>query len=189
METERLRMHCWDPEDIAGEINAFRPIATDSEVMRFINNGIPWTEARMREFIEKQLRQFAALRLCYWKLISKDSNEFCGICGLQPLAETGEPEVGWWLTPSYWGKGLATEAASAALAYGFEQTSIDHVVAVAVPENRASTHLMGKLGMTHEKDFLHYGSPHAFYSISKQAWAARAVKPTPPRIDHLGPSI
>jgi RimJ/RimL family protein N-acetyltransferase len=176
METERLRMDCWDPADVAGEIATFRRIATDSQVMRYINNGNPWTEARMREFVEKQVRQFAALRLCYWKLISKEANEFSGICGLQPLAETGEPEIGWWLAPPYWGKGLATEAAQAALRYGFAQPGIDHVVAVAVPENRASTHVMEKLGMTHEKDFMHYGYLHAFYSISKQAWVARRVE-------------
>ena len=54
---------------------------------------------------------------CFWKLQRKPDGRLIGLCGLQalPLGCRYEVEIGWWLTPRYWGRGLATEAASAAL--------------------------------------------------------------------------
>src|SRR5947209_8724563 len=98
LESPRLRLLPWSPEDI----DAFRPIAIDPEVMRYINNGRPWPDERIREFVQRQIRQFENLNHCYWKLVLKQTNVLCGFCGIQPLAETGEPEIGWWLAQSCW---------------------------------------------------------------------------------------
>ena len=39
---------------------------------------------------------------------------------------------------SYWGKGFATQAAKAALKYGFEQLKPDYIMAITAPTNYAS---------------------------------------------------
>ena len=52
-----------------------------------------------------------------------------GFCGLQPLDGTAETEIGWWLAQAWWGKGLATEAARAALRDGFERAGLKRIVA------------------------------------------------------------
>jgi ribosomal-protein-alanine N-acetyltransferase len=140
-----------------------------------LNSGNPWPQERVREFLDRQMRQFAKLGFCYWKLVLKQTNSFAGFCGMQPLAETGEPEIGWTLTPSCWGQGLATEAASETVRDAFERVGMDHVVALAHPENRATIRVMEKLGMSYEKEMLHRGQIHVFYAMRKEGWLSKGT--------------
>lgn len=68
-------------------------------------------------------------------------------------------EIGWRLAAAYWGQGLATEGARAALRHGFESLALDEIVAFTVPGNVRSRRVMKKLGMTHDPadDFDHPG--------------------------------
>jgi ribosomal-protein-alanine N-acetyltransferase len=74
-----------------------------------------------------------------------------GICGLSLMNEPDEVEIGWWLTPSYWGKGLATEAAQAVMNYGFDHLKLTKIISIAQPANHRSIRVMEKLGMHFEK--------------------------------------
>jgi len=66
-------------------------------------------------------------------------------------------EIGWRLAADYWGQGLATEGARAAVRYGFEILGLDEIVSFTVPANTRSRRVMEKLGMTHNPvdDFDH----------------------------------
>jgi RimJ/RimL family protein N-acetyltransferase len=44
-------------------------------------------------------------------------------------------EIGWRLARAYWGHGYATEAASAMLAFGFDELGLDQIVSFTVPGN------------------------------------------------------
>ena len=74
----------------------------------------------------------------------------------------------------YWGKGLATESARAALAYGFEKAGLDRIMAVAVPENVASQRVMQKIGMTGgDITTAYYGGAELIsYLITRKAFYA-----------------
>ena len=67
-----------------------------------------------------------------------------GIVGV----EADEIEVGWVVAVAVRGRGLATEAAGAAIAYAFDSLGVDEVVAYTSPGNTASLRVMEKLGMT-----------------------------------------
>lgn len=148
IETDRLRLGTWQPEDLA----AFRPIATHPEVMRYIADGKPWPDERIAQFINRQMTHAERLGYCLWKLIDKTNGRLVGQCGIQPLYNTGHTEVGWWLARDCWGRGLASEAASAALRYGFDVIGLPRVVAIAQPENVASIRVMQKLRMEFVKN-------------------------------------
>ena len=47
-------------------------------------------------------------------------------------------EVGWRLDPAFWGRGLATEAARASVAYGFETPGLETIISFIEPGNTAS---------------------------------------------------
>jgi RimJ/RimL family protein N-acetyltransferase len=66
-------------------------------------------------------------------------------------------EVGWRLARKYWGRGLASEAARAAVADGFNRVARDEIVSFTVPANTRSVRVMERLGMTHDPndDFDH----------------------------------
>jgi RimJ/RimL family protein N-acetyltransferase len=57
-------------------------------------------------------------------------------------------EIGWRFLPDHWGKGLATEAATAALSWAFENGLLDRAVACVQLENRRSAAVAAKLGMS-----------------------------------------
>ncbi|MBN1373318.1 MAG: GNAT family N-acetyltransferase [Anaerolineaceae bacterium] len=65
-------------------------------------------------------------------------------------ANIREWEIGWTLHPQVWGKGYASEAARALLAYAFTQLNAHRVVAFCHAENAASHRVMEKIGMTRE---------------------------------------
>lgn len=70
-------------------------------------------------------------------------------------------EVEWRLHPDFWGQGYATEAASAALRFGFEEAGLTEIVAFTTTVNTRSQAVMGRIGMVRdvEGDFDHPSVP------------------------------
>jgi ribosomal-protein-alanine N-acetyltransferase len=163
LETARMRLLPWQVDDWL----LLRPIGTDPQVMRYISDGKPWPDERIREFVGRQVGYFDRLGYCLWKLLLKETSEMIGFCGLQPLDGTAETEIGWWLARACWGQGLATEAARAALLDGFERAGLARIVAVALAANRASIHVMEKLGMKYEREMVHRGFEAVLYAADR----------------------
>ena len=80
LETARMRLLPWAGEDWP----SLRPLARDPEVMRYISGGALWSDERIREFVERQIKSFAERQFCNWRLLHKESGEMIGFCGLQP---------------------------------------------------------------------------------------------------------
>lgn len=86
-----------------------------------------------------------------WATLLKDGLQFVGWAGLSYLPEFDEIDLGYRFLPEYWGLGIATEASHAILTYGFDTLNIRRIIAIAMPENKASIRVMEKLGMQFEK--------------------------------------
>ncbi len=91
----------------------------------------------------------------------------------------GRLEIGWRLARAYWGKGYATEAACASLAFGFEHCGLDEVVAFVVPANGSSRRVMDRVGLVEKpgEAFDHPRVPeghpsrrHLLYRIRRKDW-------------------
>lgn len=80
-----------------------------------------------------------------------------------PFAHRADPlvEVGWRLDPAWWGRGIATEAAAAALAYAVDVAGLPEVVSFTTAGNRASRAVMERVGLVHDPagDFDHPALP------------------------------
>lgn len=61
-----------------------------------------------------------------------------------------DPEVGWALDPSFWGRGIATEAGAAAVAWAFGDLGFERIVSITTEANLASRNVMRKLGFALE---------------------------------------
>jgi RimJ/RimL family protein N-acetyltransferase len=153
----------WEAEDWL----QFRAIAADPEVMRYIGDGTPWPEERTRLFVERQIDLFGERGFCLWKLVPNEGGGLIGFCGLQPLRETGDIEIGWWLARAWWGRGLATEAARVALRDGFERVGLQRIVAIAQPANTTSIGIMRKLGMVFDRMAEPRGIPVVLYAAER----------------------
>jgi RimJ/RimL family protein N-acetyltransferase len=73
-----------------------------------------------------------------------------GAIGLEITREHAHAELGYWIGKPYWGQGYATEAARAAVGYGFERLGLNRIFAYHFVRNPASGRVLRKIGMTYE---------------------------------------
>lgn len=122
-----------------------------------------------------------------WALEVASTGAFIGFTGLIPQTFeahfTPAVEVGWRLARTAWGHGYASEAARAALAYGFDHAGLTEIVSMTAVTNTRSQAVMRRIGMTRDPadDFEHSkipaGSPlrpHVLYRITADDWHRRA---------------
>jgi RimJ/RimL family protein N-acetyltransferase len=114
-----------------------------------------------------------------WVVEIPGAADVIGVVGLSTVSYTAHftpaVEVAWRLARGYWGRGYATEAAHAALDYGFDKLGLAEIVAVTVPANFRSRRVMERLGMSRapEDDFDHPNVPegplkrHVLYRLRR----------------------
>ena len=78
---------------------------------------------------------------------------------------TAEVELGYDFRSDYWGRGLATEAASAVRDFAFTQLGLSRLISLIRPENVASRRVSEKVGMVKEKEILRAGHTYCVYAM------------------------
>jgi ribosomal-protein-alanine N-acetyltransferase len=167
LETGRLSLLPWNESDLAN-LSDIRILATDPEIMRYINGGVPWTDDQMLEFVQRQIHHYRDRGYCLWKIQDRGAQTFLGFCGIQPTVVEGSPEVeiGWWLRREYWGQGLISEAAGAALQDAFDRVGLQRLIAIIQPANARSIAVAKRLGMRYESDAVYKDTPVSIFAIS-----------------------
>ena len=163
IETRRLRLRHFTLND-ADEL--YR-IYSHRELFRYISNEKPPRWEQTKAVINSLIENWQQHRFGVWAVVDKKQQQLIGHCGFKFLENTREIQIGYLLLKSYWGIGLGTEAALAALKYGFEIAKLQRVVAIAKPENMASRRVMEKVGMKYEKDAYYYNNNVVYYSITR----------------------
>ena len=133
-------------------MDAFRTLATDPRVVRYISNGRPWEEERIAEFVTRQIGHQERLGYCCWRLLPSRGDRLIGFCGLQPHTVFGGTEIGWWLEPDQWGQGFATEVAREVVRFAWDEAQLEKLIAVVHRENDASAAVARKVGMEWLRD-------------------------------------
>ena len=176
IETERLRLRQWQDKDYTH----FAEMSQDADVMRYFPSTMSSSEStdfadRFREVIERQ-------GWGIWAVALKQSDQFIGLTGLQHQPDRFEfspcTEIAWRIARPFWRQGYASEAARAAVRYGFESIGLEQIVAFTVSGNDASIGVMRKLGMTTDGErFLHPEMPadhplaeHVLYRLLRVGW-------------------
>ncbi len=145
LRTPRLRLRRWRADD-AGPMDA---INQDPEVNRYLNRP-----PAGRSFVALLEREWQRHGFGLWALESLEANPGARLLGFAGLAHPtfiaeleSEVEVGWRLARGAWGRGLATEAAHAALGQAREGLGLERVISIIHPENARSQRVAEKLGM------------------------------------------
>ena len=143
--TERLIMRGWQESDLA----PWAAMNADPEVRRCLGPLLTFEQASAWVLnFQDELDRYG---FGFWALEVSASGEFIGFTGLRALDEempfTGV-ELGWRLARPAWGHGYATEAARAALAYGFDILGLPEIIAVTMARNLRSRAVMQRIGMT-----------------------------------------
>lgn len=146
IQTERLILRRLTMADLDGLAALYR----DPEVRRYFPDGTQ-TYEQTREELEWIIDVYYG-RYGYglWATILKETDAFIGRCGLLPWEIGGrtEVEVAYLLDKECWGRGLATEAAQAIIAYAFDTLPVERLICMFDPENDASRRVATKVGMT-----------------------------------------
>jgi RimJ/RimL family protein N-acetyltransferase len=92
-------------------------------------------------------------------LLERSTGRFVGRVGLHPWPAWDELELGWVIARTHQRQGLATEAASAWLAWCDEHRPADHLIAVIHPDNEPSIATARRLGFAADRDDEVAGGP------------------------------
>ena len=175
LRTPRLTLRNWRETDR----EPFAALHADPEVMQDLGGPIDRvaSDAKLDRYI-------AALRTDgFARLAIEDARgALAGYAGIM-RRDQGPPlgphvEVGWRLARAAWGKGYATEAATAALRDVFDRTGLTEVISYTSPDNRRSQAVMARLGLQRDpaRDFTLPGGWHGLVWVARlsspQAWQA-----------------
>ncbi len=139
LKTARLGFRAWRKDDL--------PLAmalwTDVRVTGFF--GGPYSPQQVQARLAREMADQRESGMQYWPFFLLEDGRHVGVCGLRPW-KPGVPELGFHLRPEFWRLGLAFEAATAVIRYGFDQFGPSTLFAGHHPENVASRKLLLKLG-------------------------------------------
>jgi Acetyltransferases, including N-acetylases of ribosomal proteins len=148
LETERLRLRGHRVEDL----DASLALWTDPAVTRFIGSGKAFTREEVWARLVRYVGHWTLMGYGYWAVEEKETGAFVGEVGfadfqrvIEPSLD-GMPEMGWVLAPQIHGKGYATEAVRAALAWGDTHFGATPTVCLIDPENQPSLRVAEKCG-------------------------------------------
>lgn len=174
LSTDRLYLREWRDSDR----EPFAALNADPAVMEFLPT--PLTRDQSDAFIDRIQTAFSQRGWGLWAVEVKSTGDFIGFVGLSmPRFEshfTPCVEIGWRLARYAWGNGYATEAARAALQFGFDELMLDEIVSFTAVCNRRSQCVMERIGMTRDLagDFDHPALPvdhrlsrHVLYRLGK----------------------
>ena len=142
-ETPRLQARRINRKDV----QAMLAVYGDAETVRWVDDGTPLDRRGCEHWVEVTQRNYAGRGYGMLALQARDSGRVIGFCGLVHPNGQETAEIKYALLRDQWGKGYATEAARALLAWGASEFAIMHVIATAAPENTASHNVLLKAGL------------------------------------------
>lgn len=155
IETERLILR--PPED--RDRDAIAAFNGDPQVGAWLARAL--TRQESDELVDRIQRHIAEHGFGFWAVARKADAAVIGLAGLMvvgpEMPAAPGVEIGWRLAPETWGHGYASEAAQAALAWGFANRDLAEIVAFTAQSNLRSQAVMRRIGMAADpaRDFDH----------------------------------
>jgi RimJ/RimL family protein N-acetyltransferase len=153
--------------------------------MRFLNGGRPTRDDGVEEgagFLTPRGGEDDV-----WAAHETHSGAYVGWFSLRRMSE-GVGELGYRLRRDAWGRGLASEGASALVTRGFAAMGLDRIVATTMAVNRASRRVMEKAGLVYVGAvYPRWRDPlpgselgEVEYEVSRDEWEAKSLLSVPP---------
>lgn len=115
-----------------------------------LNIPHPYEGGMAETWIAQQPGQLERGEAVTFAIVLRERAELIGAVGLSFAPAHARAELGYWIAREHWGKGYATEAARAVLAYAFSACGVNRVQARHFSRNPGSGRVLHKLGMKHE---------------------------------------
>lgn len=134
---------------LASDVPALLEVYGDADAMRWVGDGQPLTREDCKRWIEVSAGNYRSRGYGMSAIIEHGSNRVVGFCGLVHPDNQPEAELKYAFGRSSWGRGYATEAARAMLAYAHGPVGLSRVVATVYAENLPSRRVLLKAGLKH----------------------------------------
>lgn len=146
LNTSRLLLRPFNDGDLE---NVFKGLSHPAVIKYYGVNykSITETQIQMDWFKELEANNTGI----WWAINDIEGKVFYGGVGLNNLSqEHQKAEIGFWLLPSFWGKGIVQEAVNVVCIYGVEKIGLHRIEALVESENKNCKNLMAKLNFKHE---------------------------------------
>lgn len=146
IESERLHLRPFNDDDLN---DVFKGLS-HPEVIKYY--GISYDTL---ESAKEQMKWFRNLEKnktgIWWAICSKEDNSFLGAGGLNDMSkEHKKAEIGFWLLPDYWGKGIMKEGISLILNYSFKTLNLHRIEGIVEHNNTNCKKGLEKLNFVYE---------------------------------------
>jgi len=181
-ETERLRLRRWRPDDGP----AMAAIWREPDVWSAIQPQRRFDPDYWRAMLGRQLHHWERYGFGLWAAVERSSAEVAGWVGPAHPAFVPELadgiEIGWTLRPAFWGRGLATEGATAAIDASFNHLDTNELISLIHGANQRSIALATRLGMRHAREVPHpeLGENLSVYALPRTAWSPSSKRGASP---------
>jgi ribosomal-protein-alanine N-acetyltransferase len=145
--TARLLLRSLESEDVPAIV---RLAGVNEIAATTLNIPHPYAEDDARSFLAKSNEDFRTGQSVSFAISILPGRELCGAVGLHIADAHQRAELGYWIGVPFWNRGFATEAASSAVAFGFETMRLRRIYAHHFSGNTASQRVLEKIGMLHE---------------------------------------
>jgi RimJ/RimL family protein N-acetyltransferase len=146
-------------------------------LIRFIGTGEPWSRRRAEEVAAAKRAAWSEHGFGWRAAIETATDRPIGIMAASlvgdgaPGVDPAEHEIGWWVDPAHWGRGLAREGAAAIRDELFATVGAPSVVARIQPANTASIRVAEAVGLTFDRTTVgRWGEPIAVYRLAAADW-------------------
>jgi [ribosomal protein S5]-alanine N-acetyltransferase len=164
IETTRLLLRSFAENDL----DRMAELMADDDFMRF-SLGV-FSRAQTAAFLDKVRARDRDGLPSQFAVIFRENRRLIGYCGFfsQIVDNLEQLEIGYRIDPSYWGRGIATEAARAVRDYALNELRQPRVISLIHPDNIPSRRVAEKNGMTPKKETVFRGFPTIVFSIEAQ---------------------
>lgn len=166
IETARLRLRPFTLEDLP----AYAALAAKPEFQAWSGSG-PLDAEQARRKLEGFIALYETRGFSKWAISMKQDSRIIGYCGLglEEIEGQSLPELGYRLDPAIRGRGIATEAARAAITDAFGRLGLSEIHAYAEAGNAASLRVLEKLGLSYLRDVTLHDRAWLLYRLDRPA--------------------
>ena len=161
IQTDRLLLRPLGRDDV----DALHRLMTEPGVRKYLLDDEVIPRERTASFVETSIASFDAMGYGLWAVTPKGADTVIGFVGFWLFHEPPRLELLYGLGEDHWHRGLATEAATAMIHYGFDTLSFDRVEASTDAPNAASVAVMERAGMRFWKRELSNDLDTIYYAI------------------------
>lgn len=152
------------------DVDALHRLWTEPGVRKYLWDDRVIPRQQAAEVVTRSVELFEEAGIGLWGVMPQGEEVLIGFCGYWYFHDPPELELLYGISPTHWGRGLATEAVRAMLRYGFEELGVLRVVGSTEVANIASVRVMEKVGMVLARQAVVNDRDTVFFVLSREAF-------------------